>query len=304
MQSISCYTSRTFGLRPGPGCAALCREHRGSPARPAGEAGACSGCGRTGATVGPTCRPGPRSLSRSRAGAGGTAWDGVQARDLVRTVHECSPPRPRPPCPPLGGSAGHSASAPLPAPVPPPRVGLTSGGKPRPNFLRLNTPFAGWLPLGPWARSRKPRCRNPASGRPKRAPSSHQAREAQALACGSHSSSSPSGSARGAAHRGLRDPAPRPTQRPVPGGTGPARRQAVTGRGRAPWRAVPRWEGKPLPMALSLADAGGSAAATASVAFRGFHPLAQAASAVSLPHGTFWSSRKSLSPRSSALRSA
>lgn len=85
MQSISCYTSRTFGLRPGPGCAALCREHRGSPARPAGEAGACSGCGRTGATVGPTCRPGPRSLSRSRAGAGGTAWDGVQARDLVRT---------------------------------------------------------------------------------------------------------------------------------------------------------------------------------------------------------------------------
>lgn len=239
MQSISCYTSRTFGLQPGPGCAALCREHRGSPARPAGEAGACSGCGRTGATVGPTCRPGPRSLSRSRAGAGGTAWDGVQARDLVRTVHECSPPRPRPPCPPLGGSAGHSASAPLPAPVPPPRVGLTSGGKPRLNFLRLNTPFAGWLPLGPWARSRKPRCRNPASGRPKRTPSSHQVREAQALACGSHSSSSPSGSARGAAHRGLRDPVPRPTRRPVPGGTGPARRQAVTGRGRAPWRAVP-----------------------------------------------------------------
>lgn len=124
-------------------------------------------------------------------------------------------------------------------PCPRSESGLTSGGKPCLNFLCLNTPFAGWLPLGPWARSRKPRCRNPASGRPKRAPSSQQAREAQALACGSHSSSSPSGSARGAAHRGLRDPAPRPTRRPVPGGMGPARRQAVTGRGRAPWRAVP-----------------------------------------------------------------
>lgn len=52
-------------------------------------------------------------------------------------------------------------------PCPRPESGLTSRGKPRPNFLRLNTPFAGWLPLGPWARSRKPRCRNPASGRPK-----------------------------------------------------------------------------------------------------------------------------------------
>lgn len=304
MQSISCYTSRTFGLRPGPGCAALCCEHRGSPARPAGEAGACSGCGRTGATVGPTCRPGPRSLSRSRAGAGGTAWDGVQARDLVRTRARAltTPTAPALPaagrlCRPLG--LGTPAGSHVPAPS---RVNFRREASSE--FPALKHPVR-WL-AAPQALGTVPQAPLPKSC----------IWQAQANAIFSPGPRSPGSGLRLAQlvlaqwvcpwgrAPGLRVPAPRPTQRPVPGGTGPARRQTVTGRGRAPWRAVPRWEGKPLPVALSLADAGGSAAGTASVAFRGFHPLAQAASAVSLPHGTFWSSRKSLSPRSSALRSA
>lgn len=59
-------------------------------------------------------------------------------------VHERSPPRPRPPCPPLGGSAGHSASAPLPAPVPPPQVGVNFQREASSEFPALKHPVR-WL---------------------------------------------------------------------------------------------------------------------------------------------------------------
>lgn len=216
MQSISCYTSRTFGLQPGPGCAALCREHRGSPARQERAPGvdAREPLWARRADLAPGLSP---VVEQAREARRGTASRLVTSSAPCTSAHHPDRARPARRWEALPATRPRH---PCRLPCPRSESGLTSGGKPCLNFLCLNTPFAGWLPLGPWARSRKPRCRNPASGRPKRTPSSHQAREAQALACGSHSSSSPSGSARGAAHRGLRDPAPRPTPHTAAGPRG------------------------------------------------------------------------------------